>query len=151
MVGLTDDSGNVLSPMEYAAVNRNDCVLLPNSLKRLKRVVKTVGLNISGAELNLDSGFDSRANRKIVWNAHLAPNIPENPRNRNRSKPKRGRPRYYNVKSYRRRFAIERTFAWEDCYRSLVIRYDRKSANYMGRKLLAYALINLRYFCGKSQ
>ena len=39
----------------------------------------------------------------------------------------------------------------EDCYRSLVIRYDRKSANYMGRKLLAYTLINLRYFSGKSQ
>ena len=71
IVGLTDDAGNVLASMEFAAVNRNDCVLLPNSIKRFKQVIKTVGLNINGVELNLDSGFDSRANRKIIWNANL--------------------------------------------------------------------------------
>lgn len=124
---------------------------MKNSLTHFKQVVKEVGLQVKGSEFNLDSGFDSRSNRKVIWNAALRPNIPENPRNRNTKKPKRGRPRYYNLKSYRERFTIERTFAWEDAYRSLVIRYDRKSANYMGRKLLAYTLINLRYFCGNSQ
>lgn len=151
MVGITDDAGNVLAPMELAAVNKNDCILLPHSLKQFKEVVRAAHLDIRGSEFNLDSGFDSKKNRKFIWNGEMRPNIPENPRNRNTNKPKRGRPRYYNIKSYRARFAIERTFAWEDAYRSLVIRYDRKSANYMGRKLLAYTLVNLRYFCGKSQ
>ena len=81
----------------------------------------------------------------------MIPNIPENQRNRNTEKPKKGRPRYFNGKVYKNRFSAERTFGWEDSYRSLVIRYDRKSANYKGKKLLAYSLINLRYFCGKSQ
>lgn len=151
MVGLTDDAGNILAPMVFASANRNDCLLLPDSLKRFKRTAKIIGLNIKGVEIELDSGFDSKANRKIIWNAKFIPNIPENPHNRNKTKPRQGRPRYRNLKSYRRRFTIERTFAWEDCYRSLVIRYDRKSANYLGRKLLAYTLINLRYFCGNSQ
>ena len=81
----------------------------------------------------------------------MIPNILENPRNRNTEKPKKGKPRYFNGKIYKKRFSAERTFGWEDSYRSLVIRYDRKSANYRGKILLAYFLINLRYFCGKSQ
>lgn len=99
----------------------------------------------------MDTGFDSKANRKIIWNIGMKPNIPENPRNRKKDKKKKGRPRYFNKKIYLKRFSVERTFGWEDAYRSLVIRYDRKSSNYKGKKLLAYTLINLRYFCGKSQ
>ena len=137
--------------MEYAAINVNDVALLENSLKRLIRVARLVDIDLKGIELNLDKGFDSKKNRKIIWNAGMKPNIPENSRNRNKSKPKKGRPRYFNIKSYKERFTVEKTFAWEDCYRSLVIRYDRKYSNYMGRKHLAYTLINLRHFCGKSQ
>lgn len=137
--------------MEYAAVNIQDITLLEDSLKHLKRIAKIVGLDLTGVEFNLDSGFDSKRNRKIIWNAKMIPNIPENIRNRSTYQPKQGRPRYYNIKSYKERFTIEKTFAWEDAYRSLVIRYDRKDSNFMGRKLLAYTLINLRHFCGKSQ
>jgi len=137
--------------MEYASVNVNDIILLKDSLKHLRKVVKMVGLNLHKTEFNLDSGFDSKKNRKMIWNAKMIPNIAENIRNRNVNKPKKGRPRYFNKQSYKKRFTVEKVFAWEDCYRSLVIRYDRKQTNYMGRKLLAYTLINLRHFCGKSQ
>jgi transposase len=143
--------GNILAPMTYAAVNVNDVVLLPDSFKEFRHIVKLAELGLNGIECNLDAGFDSKQNRKLIWNSGMKPNIPENPRNRDTSKPKQGRPRYYNVKSYKKRFAIERTFAWEGAYRSLVTRYDRKDGNYMGRKLLAYTLINLRHFCGKLQ
>lgn len=135
--------------MTIIAVNINDIVLLRDGLHDLKRIARIVGFTLMGTECNGDAGFDSKVNRKTIWNARMIPNIPENPRRRNRTKPKRGRPRRFDKKSYARRFTVERTFAWEDTYRSLVIRYDRKSANYRGRKLLAYALINLRSFCGK--
>ena len=137
--------------MEFAAANKHDCILLPGSLKLLTKVSRVVGFSLTGLDFDLDSGFDSRANRKQIWDAGMKPNIPENPRNRDQSKLKRGRPRYFNHLSYGKRFGVERTFAWEDAYRSLVIRYDRKAQNFMGRKLLAYAPVNLRYFCGKSK
>jgi len=38
--------------------------LLPKSLKALKQVAKQVGLDLRGASVNLDGGFDSTANRK---------------------------------------------------------------------------------------
>jgi hypothetical protein len=66
-------------------------ILLPQGLKALKQVAKQVGLDLRGAYLNLDGGFDSMHNRKCIFNAGLIPNIPENRRNRKR--PKRGRKR----------------------------------------------------------
>ena len=42
-------------------------VLLPESLKALKKVAKEVGLDLRGAYLNLDGGFDSARNRKCIF------------------------------------------------------------------------------------
>lgn len=138
--------------MEYGGVNVHDSILLPGSLKKLKQLSKALDLPLKGSILNLDMGFDSKVNRKRVWNHGLIPNIPENPRNRNTSKPKRGRPRTFKHLSYKRRFSVERTFAWEDAYRGLVLRYDCKQSHFLAHKLLCYTLINLRWFCGgKSQ
>jgi transposase len=150
-VALADDAGHIIAPMVVARVNILDCELLPASLTAFRRVVRAVRLPVKGALLNLDSGFDSKRNRKAIWNAGLIPNIPENPRNRDRTKPKRGRPRHFDLFSYRYRFVIERSFAWEDTYRSLVIRYDRKQSHVLGRTLLAFTLINLRGVMGNSQ
>ena len=44
-------------------------VLLPKGLQALKQVAKEVGLDLTGAYVNLDGGFDSRANRKCIFNA----------------------------------------------------------------------------------
>src|SRR5215510_8871743 len=81
VIAIIDNHGSVLAPVPVAPVNETDMVLLPDSLKALKRVAKEVGLDLRGAYLNLDGGFDSARNRKYIFNAGLIPNIPENPRN----------------------------------------------------------------------
>jgi hypothetical protein len=43
---------------------------------------------------------------------------------------------------------VERTFAWEDKFKRLPIRFERIQPRHYGIKLLAYTLINLRKFCG---
>jgi Transposase DDE domain len=120
-------------------------VLLPDGLKALKRVAKEVGLDLRGAYLNLDGGFDSRANRKCIFNAGMIPNIQENPRNRKRTK--RGRKRLFNAAIHALRMRVERTFAWEDKFKRLLLRFERIQQRHYGMKLLAYTLINLRKFC----
>jgi hypothetical protein len=87
-------------------------VLLPQGLKALKQVAKQVGLDLRGASLNLDGGFDSIANRTCIFNAGMIPNITENPRNRKCIK--RGRKRLFNEAIHALRVRVERTFAWED-------------------------------------
>ena len=81
--------------MPVAPVNATDMILFPEGLKALQKVAKEVGLDLRGAYLNLDGGFDSAHNRKCIFNAGMIPNIPENPRNRKR--PKRGRKRLLNA------------------------------------------------------
>src|SRR5262249_55209508 len=52
-------------------------LLFPEGLKALKQVAKQAGVDLKGAYLNLDGGFDSAHNRKCIFNAGLIPNIKE--------------------------------------------------------------------------
>ncbi len=91
-------------------------------------------------------GFDSAHNRKCIFNAGLIPNIKENPRNR--KTPKRGRKRLFNEAIHALRMRVERTFAWEDKFKRLLLRFERIQQRHYGMKVMAYTLINLRKFCG---
>jgi hypothetical protein len=42
----------------------------------------------------------------------------------------------------------ERTFAWEDKFKRLLLRFERIQQRHYGMKLLGYTMINLRAFCG---
>ena len=93
-------------------------------------------MDLRGAYVNLDGGFDSRANRKCIFNAGMIPNIKENPRNRKH--PKRGRKRLFNAAIHALRMRVERTFAWEEKFKRLLLRFERIQQRHYGMKLLAY-------------
>ena len=124
IIAIVDNNGFVLAPLPVALVNEADTVLPPEGLSTLKRVAKPTGLKIDGTYLNLDGGFDSRRNRRAIFNAGLIPNIQENPRNR--KTPKRGRKRLFNAAIHSLRLCLERTFAWEDKFKRLLLRFEFK-------------------------
>jgi len=111
---------------------------------------KSIGYNCSATilsqALNLDGGFDSRRNRKAIFNAGLVPNVKENPRNR--KTPKRGRKRLFDAAIHSLRLCVERTFAWEDKFKRLLLRFEFKQPRHYGMELMAYTLVNVRHFCG---
>jgi hypothetical protein len=146
VIAITDHNGDVLSPLPVAPVNEPDRVLLPKGLNALKQAATEVGLDLRGASVNRDGGFDSRANRTCLCKAGLLPNIQEQPRHRKTTQ--RGRTRFFNEASHTRRMRVERTFAWEDKLKRLLLRFERIQPRHYGMKLLAYTLINLRAFCG---
>jgi transposase len=145
VIAIIDNNGYVVAPLPVAPVNTADTVLLPEGLKALKRVARLTGLALDGAYLNLDGGFDSKANRKAIFNAGMIPNIKENPRNR--KTPKRGRKRLFHAAIHALRERVERTFAWEDKFKRLLLRFEYHQRRHYGLKLMAYTLINLRRFC----
>lgn len=73
VIAMTDNHGYVLAPLPVAPVNETDIVLFPEGLKALKKAAKEVGLDLRGADVNLDGGFDSRANRKCIFNPSMWP------------------------------------------------------------------------------
>ncbi|MGE3542091.1 MAG: transposase [Candidatus Tectimicrobiota bacterium] len=145
VIAIIENNGYVVAPLPVAPVHTADTVLLPEGLKALKRVAKLTGLDLTGAYLNLDGGFDAQSNRQAIVNAGLIPNIKETPRNRKTVK--RGRKRLVNAAIHALRERVERTFAWEDKCKRLLLRFEFIQQRHYGMKLLAYTLLTLRRFC----
>ena len=145
-MALCDKNCNVIAPFVAAPGNRNESVMFIGSLKALKDTIKAIGASITGSILSLDGIYNCRSNRKAIFNSGMTPNINEN--KRNRKKTKRGRKQKFCQKIFEERFfTIERVFAWEDKFKRLLLRFERKSIHHYALKLLAYAMINLRHFC----
>lgn len=105
-----------------------------------------MGITILGSVISLDGAYDSKTNRKMIFNAGMVPNINENKRNRKANK--RGRKRFFDKAIFKERFrTIERVFAWEDKFKRLLLRFEHISKHHYAMKLMAYTLINLRHFC----
>ncbi len=62
-------------------------------------------------------------------------------RNRKKRKTQDGR----KLRRYKRRWKIERLFAWLHNFRRLVVRYERRAENYLGFARLGCIVILLRY------
>jgi len=144
VLASTDNHGYGLAPLPVAPVNEADTVLWPEGVQGLKRMAKLTGVVLEGASLNRDGGFDSTSNRQAIFNAGMIPNIQETPRHRQR--PKRGRKRWFNAAMHALRERVERTFAWEDKFTRLLLRFEHLPQRHDGMKLMAYTLLNVRRF-----
>jgi hypothetical protein len=54
----------------------------------------------------------------------------------------------FNAAIHALRTRVDRTFAWEDKFKRLLLRVEHLQQRHFGMKLLAYTLINVREFCG---
>ena len=140
---ITDRNGYVLASTGIVAGNHNDAYDLKAHLQDAFKAIKHLGLSIAGAFFNADSAFDTRDARKVCFNHQLVPNMAHNKRNRKSAKP--GPKRLFNAQVYQERFVSERSFAWIDKFRALLIRFDIKDTNFLAGHHLAFALINLRH------
>ncbi len=140
---VTDAQGYIIASTALVAGNHNDAFNLKGHLQSSFKAMKRLGLNIQGAYLNADSAFDTKEARKVCFNHGLIPNMAENKRNRKRTKG--GRKRMFCDEVYRHRFVSERSFAWIDKYRALLLRYDRRDAYFLAEHHIAFAMINLRH------
>jgi hypothetical protein len=97
--------------------------LFPEALQALPKVAKEVGLDLRGADVNLAAGVDSTYHRQGIFNAGMIPNLNENPRHRKRTQ--RGRKRLFNEAIHALQAHVDRTFAWEDKFKRLLLRFER--------------------------
>ncbi len=140
---ITDKNGYLIVCTGIVAGHHNDAFNLKDHLQTAFKTMKRWGLVISGAFFNADSAFDTKEARKVCFNHRIVPNMAEN--KRNRKYVKRGRKRLFNPQIYKDRFVSERSFAWIDKFRALLLRFDLKDAHFLAGHHLAFALINLRH------
>ena len=139
---VTDRHGFVLATTEIVAGHHNDQYELCPNLRAIFADFKELSLSVVGSYFNMDAGFDTKAVRKLCFNRGVIPNIAENKRNRKKAKP--GPKRSFDPDRYAHRFCIERSFAWVDKFKRLLIRFERQDAYFKGWHFIAFALVNLR-------
>ena len=116
----------------------------------LLETAELLNLDLSGSAITFDSGFDSEANKTMVrWN-NLTPVV--YPNRRNTKDPEKIEKLFedFDKEIYKERYRVERCFAWQDCYRKLVIRYEKLQIIHLGFKYLAYSMINFRGVFGEN-
>src|SRR5215475_6644538 len=65
-IAITDHHGYVVAPVPGAPVHETDMVLCPEGLHALKQVAPAVGVDLRGAYLNRDGGFDAARHRQGI-------------------------------------------------------------------------------------
>jgi len=106
--------------------------------------IKTIKVvNRLPKELIADKGYDSNKVRSDLVGLGIEPIIPARANNK-KATHQDGR----KLRKYRRRWIVERTNAWIQNYRRLVVRYERSADIYTGLVHMACALIVLRRVLG---
>lgn len=82
-----------------------------------------------------DKGYDADAVRTAARRRHYIPHIPK----KNDDSPPRKHPH-----GKARRWVVERTHSWTNRARRLLIRWEKKVANYLGFLHLQFAIVALR-------
>ena len=129
---LTDAGGGPVSAV-VAPANRHDSLLLQDVLQA---VVVEPPADVD-QHLCLDAAFvgescDATA-RVFAYEPHVRPIGEE--RSTKKDKKAKHKPR---------RWVVERTFAWLNRCRGILVRYEKKAANYLGAIQLACALLWFR-------
>jgi putative transposase len=127
---IVERSGGPLG-IEVAGANVNDMKLLEATIEAI--VVDRPDPDVYQQHLCLDKGYDNPTGRTAADAAGYVPHI------RRIGEEKldgRGAKRYPA-----RRWVVERTFAWLQKCRAILIRYDKKAENYRGLLQLACALL----------
>lgn len=113
------------------------------SPSEIKLVEKTLDACATGASPQLligDKAYDSDPLDDRLRKAYHIELVAPHRRNRVKPKTQDGR----TLRRYRRRWTVERLFAWLQNYRRVIIRYEYKLANYRAFVQLAAILILLR-------
>ena len=84
-------------------------------------LVREAQIRLDGLFLNADSGFDARVLREACFRRDIGVNIAHNPRS---APSDAAADHYFDAELYRQRTAIERTNAWLDSFKTLLVRYE---------------------------
>lgn len=138
---LTDRQGLPLAMSEPVAGHHNDLYNIEVQFEIVTATLENADIQVEGLFLNADAGFDSKEFRKACDLKQINANICFNRRNGNTD-----RDEYFDQKLYGQRYAIERTNAWVDSFRSLLNRFDTTTESWKGFNYLAFMVIGIRKF-----
>lgn len=138
---LTDRQGLPIAMSEPISGNHNDLFDIEVQFEEVVGTLEDADISVDGLFINADAGFDSQKLRNKCEAKGIIANICPNKRNGNTDTN-----HYFDQKLYEERYAIERTNAWMDSFRSLLNRFDTTITSWKGFNFLAFIVIGLKKF-----
>ncbi len=123
---LTDKRGTIVSWGKPVSGNHNDLFEKEGQVTHMLDQMKRADISIDGLFLNADAGFDAKGLRKILDKEGITLNVAPNKRNGSNI----DSDIIFDPQMYQDRFVIERTNAWMDSFRTLLVRQDTTSSSW---------------------
>jgi transposase len=143
---LTDRQGLPLAMSEPVAGNHNDLYNIEVQFEVITATLERADIKVDGLFMNADAGFDSKEFRRCCEAKDIQANVCFNKRNGDLD-----RDDYFDQKLYDQRYAVERTNAWMDSYRSILNRFDTTLASWKGFNYLAFIVIAIKKMLKKKK
>lgn len=137
---LTDKNGLPLAMSTAVSGNHNDLFEIKDKFSQMLCDIQAAEIATEGLFMNADAGFDSSGFRNTCKENDIIANIDFNKRNSKKSDC------YYVFDDllYKERFSVERTNAWIDAFKALLVRFETRTETWQGLHYLAFILILLR-------
>jgi len=139
---LTDNAGTPLACSDVIAGHHNDAYELNKHMNRMIEQLQESNISIDGVFLNADAGFDVDSFKSYCLTKGIIPNIDSNRRNQ-KSSAFDGDTIFDNL-LYKSRYVIERTNAWLDAFKTLLIRFETNDKHWRAWHFIAFIVILLR-------
>jgi transposase len=132
---LSDRNGLVVACGKPLAGNHNDLYQIKAQVEEMISQLKEADIPIDGLFLNADAGFDSQKLRQLLEKEDIILNAPPNKRNTKHLESDI----LLDDEMYKERFVIERTNAWMDSFRTLLVRQDTTLSSWWAWHFIAFA------------
>jgi len=137
---ITDSQGIPLVCSDPIAGNHNDAYQLEDTFSKMLRSIQIADIPIKGLFLNADSGFDTSGFRSYCFRNEIFENIDKNKRNGDLHESYT----VFDELLHKTRFVIERTNAWLDAFKAILVRFETNNLHWKALLLLAFSVILLR-------
>lgn len=138
MLILADNQGVPLACSNPIAGNHNDAFELVPVFREMLDKLQLSDIPVDGLFLNADAGFDTEDFRTYCFQKDIVGNIDQNKRNGS------GVEHLFDEVLYKCRFVVERTNAWLDAFKAILVRFETNSLHWKALNLLAFTVILLR-------
>lgn len=141
MLFLTDRQGMPLACSDPMSGQHHDLFAIEENMRKMIDILHGAGLLTDGLFLNGDAGFDARKLRETCDRYGIIPNIISNKKNSNGPE---SDGYLFDHQLYEEHFAVERTNAWLDGFKALLVRYETNAKHWLGLHYLAFSFVLLR-------
>ena len=120
------------------AGNHNDLYEIQELFEQMCAVLQEAGVDLRGVFMNADAGLDAQVLGEVCSEKEREVNMDINPTNAQQPQEQY---LYFDEVLYQERYVVERTHAWLDGFKALLVRYEVKINTWMALHFMAFAII----------